>query len=135
MQILSLRDSTDTAEKRLGGRFLTHFMGRSAHLNEDMTFFCVDSGPGRAVSFSTNVHVTGDSDTLPVSAAHRIVSLAIVQALDGEELESAYEFLLDSYQWWAAPKHPPLLSDTRTTVRSKPKMKHTKARSLDLHEA
>lgn len=71
---------------------------------------------------------------LPRCAIQRMVSLYIVQSLEGEELEGAYEYLLDSYLWLCKPKHQPLLGDHRKTVVSKPAVKRTKARPLDLHE-
>lgn len=82
--------------------------------------------------FVTQAHFSDEA--MPESAMQRLISLAIVHALDGEALESACESLVDTYFWWAQPESQPMVESAGRIVASNPTVTRTEARPIDLSD-
>ena len=121
---------------RSAGQSLIPYMRHSRQLPNNFTFASFDvTSDGCEVAFRTHVSITGEPEApLSDAAVQRLVSLAIVQALDGEELESAYEHLLDAYRWWATPPKIMELPDASAVVH-RPRVSMVIGKGVDLSEA
>lgn len=102
MSMLSLIDSTGTAEMLSGGRFLKPSI-RQWNRNKDSlttTISSFDHFDDHLVNFQTRMHVTGNIDEpVPEAALKRLISVYVVQALEDEYVDDVYNNLVDCYVW------------------------------------
>lgn len=79
------------------------------------------------------MHVTGKVDEpLPEKALQRLISLYVVQTLDGSALAEACDYLVDTYLWCHRARGANPSSPTR--VISKPKVHMSKARQIEFED-
>lgn len=136
MRQLSLIDYTDTAEGHFVGQLLQPSTTQWTQNKDSVTtaFRAVDVTSGCTVAYNTDIRVTGRVDApLPDQILKRMVSLYIVQSLDGEWLDEACDYLVDTFSWWAHPPVVPKLK-SETRVASVPAIVRTKAAPLSFDD-